>query len=336
VLLCTWTIAHQVETRVDFAATELVKDVESRWGAAVVQPAPSVRWVESGSVFTALSALPLDRQHVRVDARMNYRKRGLRYFSGFDFVLSAEYAVRNPHDRDIDLALVFPIDMDKSQVLLSELDFRVNGTAAALDLGAERNRLVWTGRVERKETCRFSIRYRARGLERFVYRLDPALPARDVRLHVGVRGGDNFDYPDDVLAATAVSHGDDGVALDWAFPSLESSWSSRGWPPWRRSCFPATVAGAWPGARRSRSRRRGRFDARPWNRESRARPRPGSRRSKGSPRCACATSSTSTASTRSRSTCPKATVSSASRSTAGPSRPRRTEAASRCSSLPRV
>jgi len=215
-------IAHQVESRLDFAATELVKDVEARWGAPVIQPAPSVRYVESGSIFTELAPLELQRQHVRVDARMNYRKRGLRYFSGFDFVLSAEYAIRNPEGHDIDVAFVFPIEMDKSQVLLSELEFRVNGAKAALDLGAERNRLVWTGRVGKNEACTFAIRYRARGLDRFLYRLDPALPARDVRLHVGVQGGSNYDYPDGVLAATSVVQRGDAVTLDWMFPSLES------------------------------------------------------------------------------------------------------------------
>lgn len=215
-------IAHQVESRMDFAATELVKDVESRWGAPVVQPAPSVRFVESGSIFTELAPLALDWQHVRVEARMNYRKKGLRYFSGFDFLLTAQYGVRNPEAHDIDVAFVFPIEVDKSQVLLSDLDFRVNGAKAALDLGADRNRLVWTGRVEKGQGCTFSIRYRARGLEQFVYRLDPALPARDTRLSVNVQGGANYDYPDGVLAATSVSQRDDGVTLDWTFPSLES------------------------------------------------------------------------------------------------------------------
>jgi hypothetical protein len=222
VLLGTLVIAAQVEGRDDFAGTQLGQDVESRWGDKVVQPAPSVRAVQSGTVFTQLTPLPLDRQHVEVQAQMNYRKRGLRYFSGFDFTFSAQYELRNREDHDIDVAFIFPIEVDKSQVLLSDLTFLVNGREAALDLGEARNRLVWTGRVPRGEAAQFAIRYRARGLQSLQYKLDPALPARDVRVRIGVVGGSNFDYPEGVLSAGAVQEQPDAVTLEWKFGSLES------------------------------------------------------------------------------------------------------------------
>ena len=222
VVFATAVIAGQVADRTDFASSELARDVEERWGAPVVQPAPSLRYVQSGTIFTELKPLPFDKQHVQVQSRMNYRKRGLRYFSGFDFTLSADYAVVNREGHDIDVAFIFPIEVDKSQVLLSELQFLVNGAESDLDLGESGNRLVWTGRISQGATNTFSIRYRARGLDSFIYKLDPALPARDVRLHMAVEGGENFDYPPQVLSATQVEAGRGTVALDWAFQSLES------------------------------------------------------------------------------------------------------------------
>jgi hypothetical protein len=222
VVFATWVIAAQVENRVDFANSELMAQVEDRWGAPVHQPAPSLRAVQSGTVFTDLAPLAFDQQHVQVDAQINYRKRGLRYFSGFDFTLDARYAVKNPKPHDIDVAFIFPIEVDKTQVLLSDLTFTVNGEPRDLDLGETRNRLLWTGRIREGEKAEFGIRYRARGLNSFTYRLDPALPARNVKLHVGVRGGNNFDYPADVLSASTVVQTEGGFALDWAYPSLES------------------------------------------------------------------------------------------------------------------
>jgi len=129
-------------------------------------PAPSVRAVPSGTVFTALEAMPLARQHVTVDATMNYRKRGLRYFSGFDFDFTGNDSVANPRPHDIDVAFVFPIEMDKAQVLMSDLQFLVDGQPAPLEMGDERNRLVWTGRIEKGAQRQFTIRYRARGSTR--------------------------------------------------------------------------------------------------------------------------------------------------------------------------
>ncbi|HEY0094724.1 MAG TPA: hypothetical protein VGB96_10380 [Archangium sp.] len=222
VVFATAVIASQVVDRTEFASSELAQDVEERWGAPVVQPAPSLRYVQSGTIFTELKPLPFDKQHVQVQARMNYRKRGLRYFSGFDFTLSADYAVVNREGHDIDVAFIFPIEVDKSQVLLSELQFLVNSAESSLDLGESGNRLVWTGRIPQGATSTFSIRYRARGLDSFLYKLDPSLPARDVRLHLGVEGGENFDYPAQVLVANTVETGRDAVSLDWAFQSLES------------------------------------------------------------------------------------------------------------------
>lgn len=218
----TGVIASQVSTRTDFAATELAGDVESRWGAPVEQAAPSVRAVPSGTVFTELAPLPLSAQHVTVKAAMNYRKRGLAYFSGFDFVFDGRFVAENPRAHDIDVAFVFPVEVDKSQVLLSELAFEVNDAPASLDLGPGGDRLVWTGRLPVGGKADFRIRYRARGLESFVYRLDPSLPARDVKLELEVTGGDNVDYPPFVLAANEVKRGGGTATLTWAFPSLES------------------------------------------------------------------------------------------------------------------
>ena len=45
-----------------------LEDVEKRWGAPVVQPAPSLRYARSGTVFTELESLPFDNQHVQVQA----------------------------------------------------------------------------------------------------------------------------------------------------------------------------------------------------------------------------------------------------------------------------
>jgi hypothetical protein len=222
IVFATSLIASQVSTRTDFADTELGESVQSRWGAPVEQVAPSVRAVQSGTVFTELQPLALSAQRVVVDATMNYRKRGLAYFSGFDFSFDGTYEATNPESHDIDVAFVFPIEVDKSQVLLSELAFTVNDAPASLDLGANGNRLVWTGRLPVKSKASFHIRYRARGLESFVYRLDPSLPAHDVSFRIDVTGGDNVDYPPFVLAANQTTAGDGHASLQWEFPSLES------------------------------------------------------------------------------------------------------------------
>src|SRR5204863_5294268 len=148
-----------------FANGDLHRDVMDRWGAPIVQPAPSVRWVPSGTVFNALRSLPLDRQEIGVDATMSYRKRGLVYFSGFEFAFRGSYVVHNREGRDIDIAFVFPIDLERNKVLLSDLAFTVDGAPAKIDLAQGQEKLVWTGRVNDGQEVRFTIAYRGRGLD---------------------------------------------------------------------------------------------------------------------------------------------------------------------------
>lgn len=222
VMFSAAVISIQVADRHGFANTELHNDVMQRWGAPIDQAAPSVRYVGSGTVFTTLTPLPFARQAVKLDAAMNYRKRGLIYFSGFDFTFTGTYAVSNPEQWDIDVAFVFPVASRGREAMLSELAFAVNGEAAPVELSPERDRLLWTGRLAPGQEVTFEVSFRGRGLDSFVYRTDPDLPVRDFALDMAVTGGDNHDYPPGLLPAHAVQAEDDRVALSWQFASLES------------------------------------------------------------------------------------------------------------------
>jgi hypothetical protein len=128
VLVTATVISIQIRDRSSFAGSELYQDVVDRWGAPIVQAVPSVRAVESGSVFKTLESLPLEYQDVHVSAGMSYRKRGLVYFSGFEFTFQGRYQVTNNEAHDIDIAFVFPINLERNKVLLSDLTFTIGGS----------------------------------------------------------------------------------------------------------------------------------------------------------------------------------------------------------------
>ncbi|HOX46754.1 MAG TPA: hypothetical protein PK668_24365 [Myxococcota bacterium] len=214
-------LSAQITDRTSFADSELRQDVMDRWGAPIRQPAPSVRYVGSGAVFNTLQPLPLAKQHVDVEASMNYRKRGLVYFSGFDFAFRGRYEVQNPEPRDVDLVFVFPIEAPRNQILLSDLQFLVDGKPTAADL-AEQAALVWTGRVAPGQRLAFDIAFKGRGLDSFTYLLDPELRVNDFRLALRASGGANYDYPAGVVPAASTEVGEDQVALTWSYGSLES------------------------------------------------------------------------------------------------------------------
>lgn len=215
-------MAAQVGRRSTFASTELHDDVMDRWGTPIDQAAPSVRFVESGAVFQTLERLPLDRQQVLVEAAMNYRKRGLVYFSGFDFAFSGSYAFSNDRAHPIDVAFAFPIDVARDRVLLSDLVFEVDGEPRPVALEDD-DTLLWTGRLAPGQAVAVRIAYRGRGLDQFRYLLDPSMPVRglDLALHI-TGGGDGYDYPPGVVPATGRTHDGGGTTLRWSYDALEA------------------------------------------------------------------------------------------------------------------
>lgn len=221
-LISVAVITVQVSNRRTFADGELHRDVMERWGTPITQPVPSVRYVPSGAVFNTLQPLPLERQAVSVEATMNYRKRGLVYFSGFDFRFSGRYEVRNSEPFDIDIAFVVPIDVEKNRVLLSDLLFLVDGQEAPIELDDGADKLVWTGRIARGKSLGFDLSFRGRGLDSFLYKLDPDLPVRNFALAINVTGGDTFDYGSDMVPATSTTTDGDTVHLEWSYASLEA------------------------------------------------------------------------------------------------------------------
>ena len=222
VVVATFVMMVRITDRYHFAANELHRDVAERWGAPISQPVPSVRYVESGSVFNRLESLPLASQRVRVEADMSYRKRGLVYFSGFDFSFHGAYGLVNDRGKTIDVVFVYPLQMIKDQVLLSDLELRVDGSPQSTELSGDRRRLQWTGRLEPGQRVDIEIAMGGRGLDSFTYRLDPDLPVRDFAFDLVIRGGDGFDYAGGVLPATAVTEGEDATTLSWTYESLES------------------------------------------------------------------------------------------------------------------
>ena len=71
VLVVATVISGQITDRRRLANGEIYRDVMDRWGAPIVQPAPSVRAVACGTVFNTLEALSPERQDIRVEATMN-------------------------------------------------------------------------------------------------------------------------------------------------------------------------------------------------------------------------------------------------------------------------
>lgn len=213
----------QTISRTSFANTELYNGVMDTWGTPISQPSPTVRYLKSGSNFNHLKKMAFTGQKVTVNASMNYRKRGLVYFSGFDFTFTGEYTLVNDESDPIDVVFIFPLQFQNNNTLLSDLQFEINNKGMPIKRSAQSNKISWTGRMKSQERITLSIQYTGRGLDHFIYDLDPSLPVKNFIMDYTVEGGVNYDYPHGVIAATTVDHNnDDQLHLQWKYNSFES------------------------------------------------------------------------------------------------------------------
>lgn len=144
-------------------------------------------------------------------------------FSGFDFDFKAEYSIKNDQGDDIDIVFVFPVNLEKNRVLLKDFQFMVNGKASQIDRSENANKLVWTGRLKVGQVMRFKVAYSGRGLDKFVYQLDPSMQVKNFNMQANITGGDNYDYPSGVVPASVSNITEDkNIALKWDYQALES------------------------------------------------------------------------------------------------------------------
>jgi len=221
VVASLFVMSMQISDRMYFANSELYNAVADRWGEGLRQPEPSLRYVPSGAVFHELHRLSFSRQDVSIHSKMNYRKRGLVYFSGFNFTFDGHYRAVNPESQSIDAVFIFPLAA-KNRLMVSDLAFTVDGKPVAAVLDEKSDRFVWTGRLKARQAVAFTVSFVGRGMQQILYLLDPQLPVRDFHMQLIIDGGDNFDYPSGVSPATGVRQDEQQVHLDWKFTSLEA------------------------------------------------------------------------------------------------------------------
>src|SRR5262245_14727967 len=71
-------------------------DVARIWGGPLLQPQPEVRWRRADAATVDLEPGELASTTVDVDLDVEYRRRGVVEFPGYDAKLAAQYAFQNP------------------------------------------------------------------------------------------------------------------------------------------------------------------------------------------------------------------------------------------------
>jgi inner membrane protein involved in colicin E2 resistance len=238
-ILCGTSVAWVILGTTIFARTynvgsTLSDRVTSTWGAPEEQSPPviayqwqtikTVETEEKGHKVTRTekqnvsTPVPLDGSRIAADFHIDYRQKGLLWFSTYVVSFSGRYDFQNPtsSDQDFLFRLPFPAKeavYDNMQLSLDDkpLQLEFNGSEA-----------MARARIPAKTKGVLLATYRSRGLDSWRYKLGHEVSqVRDFHL-VSRTDFSGFDFPDNSLSPTEKRQTNQGWELEWSYQNLVS------------------------------------------------------------------------------------------------------------------
>ena len=238
IFICTsvaWFIlGATIEHRTTESDEKLRSGVASIWGSRQAQGPPSASydkvWQEKVETETdgrkttrtenhrSTIQLPVESSRIDAGLILDYRQKGLLWYSTYVVGFEGRYTYRNPTDdpQYVTFRLKFPAEHAILDGLVMEVDGR------PLAIVSDKQGVSVAAQVRPRETASLQVAYRSHGMESWRYRLgDEVGQARDFVLHVSTNFK-NIDFPLDALSPTAKQETARGWDLTWQYTNLIS------------------------------------------------------------------------------------------------------------------
>jgi hypothetical protein len=215
-LLVIWLLLMlRVQQRTDFAMFRQMESVKRIWGGNLEQPMPSIRYKGLGSDVSTLNRGEITASDISVSLEMDYRKKGLVYYTGYNASFAGKYTIQNPEDEKIYLSFIFPYPTQQGEGILRNVKLFVNGEEDGENTEYQQNLLLWTGLLESTETLEMTVQYEGRGLHHFMYGFEPGTQINSFTMTMDVLGAKNVDYPISTMTPTRTQSTANGMNMVW-------------------------------------------------------------------------------------------------------------------------
>lgn len=227
VLAVGWQVfARRMVSRTTQAESS-AEDVAKIWGGPLAQPQPRLSWRRVDAATVELTPGELTKSSIDVALEGQYRRRGITEYPAYSADFAGNYGFRNPSSHPIFVAFNIGLPVDRSALMITDLELLLDGAEDATHTEYAQDGMSWTGEIPGGREVVFTVKYRARGMQRFGYALSSATntsPVNKFEMNMLVRGvpGD-LDYPVGAMTPTAVAEIDGGKRLSWKVDNLLSS-----------------------------------------------------------------------------------------------------------------
>lgn len=243
IFLCTaaaWsTLGASVLARTGESDQQLAKEVAQLWGGKHEQPAPSAAVLRprqvaeqvqerdaKGQVTTrevlrdVVDRIPvlLDASQVRVDLKLDQRRKGLLWYATYGVAFAGTYRLHNPdpEERTVVVHFAFPSSEALYDGFTLKVDGRELGTVSDLAQGVNVPVRLGPGAATTVE-----VGYRSRGIGPWTYAFAPSGVAqvRDFTMDM-TTDFDRIDFPGGTISPSSKMAEGQGWRLRWRFDSL--------------------------------------------------------------------------------------------------------------------
>lgn len=211
--------------------------VSSNWGSPQEQSPPTATYKTKFSKQVAvvenhtevirteeserLHALPLERSRVNVGLNLDYRRKGLLWYSTYRVRFAGTYEFTNPEDiaRDITFTLHLPAE----KALYDGVVLSVNG--GPLGISNDKMDTYGTARIGPHQKAILTVAYASQGLDTWKYDFGGGVnQVRDFELRAATDFG-GFDFPETTLSPTQERAVQGGWELVWDYKNLVSGYT---------------------------------------------------------------------------------------------------------------
>jgi inner membrane protein involved in colicin E2 resistance len=240
IVICTsiaWAILGSTIFYRTYSTDEQLKSrVSSSWGTAQEQTPPTAGYqVVSHKQVTSTQngittvrtvdekssiSLPLEQTRANAALRLDYRRKGLLWYSTYQVDFSGAYRYRNPGDQPQDVT--FRMRLPASQAAYDDLVFSLNDIP--LTISNQKTEAVATAQLQPHETAALRVAYRSHGMDSWSYGFgDEVTQVKDFQLHV-ITNFPGFDLLENTLSPTQELRQADGWDLTWNYKNLVSGY----------------------------------------------------------------------------------------------------------------
>jgi len=241
IFFCTtvgWAIlGSTIYYRSSVPAEALRSSVNNTWGIPQEQKPPSASYTqrvehvekttENGKVVERLTQqntkvmIPLERSDIDADLQLEYRQKGLLWFSTYRVTFKGAYRFHNTTGRSQSIDFSFPYPAN--QATYDGVVFMINGVPVANANAA--GSIGGSKLMVPDETVEVIVGYRSQGLDRWTYNFQ-GQPAQIQNFNLNMTT--NFraiDFPENTLSPVRREETPDGWKLNWSYSSLVTSYA---------------------------------------------------------------------------------------------------------------